>query len=46
VEIEGWVSPELSVGAADALGQQVARAITSEVPGAGSLTWAARAAPA
>jgi cation diffusion facilitator family transporter len=46
VEIEGWVDPALTVSGADALGQQVARAVASEVPEAGSLTWTARAAPA
>jgi hypothetical protein len=46
VEIEGWVDPELPVSGADALGQQVARAVASEVPEAGSFTWTARAAPA
>jgi cation diffusion facilitator family transporter len=46
VEIEGWVDPELTVSSADALGQQVARAVARELPDAGSLTWTARAAPA
>jgi cation diffusion facilitator family transporter len=46
VEIEGWVDPALSVSGADVLGQQVARAIASRVPEAGSFTWTARAAPA
>jgi cation diffusion facilitator family transporter len=46
VEIEGWVDPGLTVSAADALGQQVARAVARQLPEAGSLTWIARAAPA
>jgi cation diffusion facilitator family transporter len=46
VEVEGWVDPGLPVSAADALGQQVARAVASGVPEAGSFTWTARAAPA
>jgi cation diffusion facilitator family transporter len=46
VEIEGWVDPGLTVSSADALGQQVARAVASELPETGSLTWTARAAPA
>jgi cation diffusion facilitator family transporter len=46
VEIEGWVDPGLTVSSADALGQQVARAVASELPEAGSFTWTARAAPA
>ena len=39
VEIEGWVDPDLTVTGADALGQQVARAIASQLPEAGSFTW-------
>jgi cation diffusion facilitator family transporter len=46
VEVEGWVDPALTVGGADALGQQVARVVASELPEAGSFTWTARAAPA
>jgi cation diffusion facilitator family transporter len=46
VEIEGWVDPALSVSEADALGQQVARAVARQLPAAGGLTWTARAAPA
>ena len=46
VEIEGWVDPALTVSRADALGQQVARAVASELPEIGSFTWTARAAPA
>jgi divalent metal cation (Fe/Co/Zn/Cd) transporter len=46
VEVEGWVDPALTVSAADALGQQVARAVARQVPQAGSFTWTARAAPA
>jgi divalent metal cation (Fe/Co/Zn/Cd) transporter len=44
-EIEGWVAPDLTAGDADALGQRVAGAIAARLPQAGSLTWAARAAP-
>jgi len=46
VEIEGWVDPALTVGAADALGQQVAQAVARALPDAGSFAWTARAAPA
>jgi cation diffusion facilitator family transporter len=46
VEVEGWVDPGLTVSSADALGQQVARAVASALPEAGSFTWTARAAPA
>ena len=46
VEIEGWVDPDLTVTGADALGQQVAQAIASQLPDAGSFTWTPRAAPA
>jgi hypothetical protein len=46
VEIEGWVDPDLTVTDADALGQQVADAIASQLPDAGSFTWTPRAAPA
>ncbi len=46
VEIEGWVDPGLTVGGADALGRQVARVVARQVPGVGSFTWTARAAPA
>jgi divalent metal cation (Fe/Co/Zn/Cd) transporter len=46
VEIEGWVDPGLTVSGADALGQQVALAVAAQLPGAGSFTWTARAAPA
>ena len=46
VEIEGWVDPSLTVSSADALGRQVAQAVASQVPEAGSFTWTARAAPA
>lgn len=45
IEIEGWVTPDLSARDADALGQRVARAIAGQLPQAGSLTWATRAAP-
>lgn len=46
VEIEGWVSADLPVGDADALGRQVAAAVADQVPDAGSFTWTSRAAPA
>jgi len=46
VEIEGWVDPGLTVSSADAVGQQVARAVARQVPDVGSFTWTARAAPA
>jgi len=46
VEIEGWVDPDLTVTGADALGRQVAQAIASQLPDAGSFTWTPRAAPA
>lgn len=45
VEIEGWVSPDLTVREGDALGRQVADAVAGQLPQAGSLTWTARAAP-
>jgi divalent metal cation (Fe/Co/Zn/Cd) transporter len=45
VEIEGWVDPELTAREGDALGRQVADAIAQQLPEAGSLTWAIRAAP-
>jgi cation diffusion facilitator family transporter len=46
VEIEGWVDPDLPARDADAIGRQVADAIARQLPEAGSLTWASRAAPA
>jgi cation diffusion facilitator family transporter len=46
VEIEGWVDPDLPARDADALGRRVAGQISRQLPGAGSLTWTARAAPA
>jgi len=46
VEIEGWVDPDLTVTGADALGQQIAQAIASQLPEAGSFTWTPRAASA
>jgi cation diffusion facilitator family transporter len=46
VEVEGWVDPGLTVSGADALGQHVALAVAGQLPGMGSLTWTARAAPA
>ncbi len=45
VEIEGWVDPDMPARHADALGRQVALALARQLPEAGSLTWAARAAP-
>ncbi|HEY2551714.1 MAG TPA: hypothetical protein VGI64_14180 [Streptosporangiaceae bacterium] len=45
VEIEGWVDPELTAREGDALGRKVADAIAGQIPEAGSLTWATRAAP-
>lgn len=45
VEIEGWVDPDLTARDSDALGRHVADAIAEHLPQAGSLTWAARAAP-
>jgi divalent metal cation (Fe/Co/Zn/Cd) transporter len=46
VEIEGWIDPDLPTREADALGRLVADQICNQLPEAGSLTWAARAAPA
>ena len=45
VEIEGWVDPGLPAAEADALGRQVASALSEQLPEAGSLTWTTRAAP-
>jgi cation diffusion facilitator family transporter len=45
VEIEGWVDPELPARDSDALGHQVADAISRQLPEAGNLTWTTRAAP-
>jgi divalent metal cation (Fe/Co/Zn/Cd) transporter len=45
VEIEGWVDPDLPVRDADALGRDVADALSGALPEAGSLTWISRAAP-
>jgi cation diffusion facilitator family transporter len=45
VEIEGWVDPDLTAGQADDLGRQVAAELSRRLPEAGSLSWAARAAP-
>src|ERR1700691_1988282 len=42
VEIEGWVDPDLTVSDADALGEQIAQAIASQLPEAGSLNWIPR----
>jgi cation diffusion facilitator family transporter len=46
VEIEGWVDPDLPARDADAIGRQVAEVLSRQLPEAGSLTWASRAAPA
>jgi len=46
VEIEGRADLDLTVSGADALGQQVALEVARQVPGMGSFTWTARAAPA
>jgi hypothetical protein len=46
VEIEGWVDPDLTVTDTDAIGQQIALVIASQLPEAGSLTWIPRSAPA
>ena len=45
IEIEGWVDPDLTAREADSLGRQVADAVAEQLPSAGSLTWATRAAP-
>jgi cation diffusion facilitator family transporter len=45
VEAEGWVDPDLTARAADALGRQVADEISRQLPEAGSFTWTTRAAP-
>lgn len=45
VEIEAWVDPGLTARDADALGRLVADQISRQLPEAGSLAWAARAAP-
>ena len=45
VEIEGWVDPDLTAREADALGAQVASAVSDNCPRRGSPTWIARAAP-
>jgi cation diffusion facilitator family transporter len=45
VEIEGWVDPGLCARDADALGRQVAGAVSGQLPEAGSFTWTTRAAP-
>ena len=45
VEIEGWVDPGLTTRDADMIGRLVADAVARRLPEAGSLTWAARAAP-
>jgi cation diffusion facilitator family transporter len=45
VEIEGWVDPDLTARDADAIGREVAAALSRQLPDAGSLTWISRAAP-
>ena len=45
IEIEGWVDPDTPARNADAIGRQVAAAVSQQLPEAGSLTWAARAGP-
>jgi cation diffusion facilitator family transporter len=45
IEIEGWVDPDLTARRTDNLGRQVADAVADQLPEAGSLTWASRAAP-
>jgi cation diffusion facilitator family transporter len=45
VEIEGWVAPDTTAHAADALGRSVADALSRQLPEAGALTWTTRAAP-
>jgi cation diffusion facilitator family transporter len=45
IEIEAWVRPDLTAREGDALGRQAADAIARQLPEAGSLTWATRAAP-
>jgi cation diffusion facilitator family transporter len=45
VEIEGWVDPDSSARDADALGRQVAVALSEQLAEAGSFTWTSRAAP-
>lgn len=44
VDIEGWVSPDLTTRQADTLGRRVAVAVEQAVPGTGSFTGTARAA--
>ena len=46
IEVEGWIHPELTTSAADAIGLRVADQVSRQLPEAASLTWAARAAPA
>jgi cation diffusion facilitator family transporter len=45
IEIEAWVSPDLTAREGDALGRQAADAIATQLPQAGSFTWATRATP-
>jgi hypothetical protein len=40
-----WVSPDQTTRDADAIGRQVAGAVSRDLPEAGSLTWISRAAP-
>ena len=45
VEIEGWVAPDMTARAADALGRSVADELSRQLPEAGAFTWTTRAAP-
>jgi cation diffusion facilitator family transporter len=45
IEIEAWVSPDLTARECDALGRTAADAIATQIPQAGNLIWATRAAP-
>jgi divalent metal cation (Fe/Co/Zn/Cd) transporter len=45
VEVEGWIDPGMTARDADALGREVADAVTRQLPGTGSLTWTSRAVP-
>jgi cation diffusion facilitator family transporter len=43
VEIEGWVDPDVTARAADALGRRVADEISEQIPEASAFTWTTRA---
>jgi len=45
VELEGWVDQDLPAREVDALGRQVAEALSRQLPDMSNFTWAARAAP-